>query len=151
MAAGAPRARPTATRLNALLLGVVVLAAAVWVAAAWAGPSAALEWEPLPAGAVAAVRACDGPVYNRFDDGAYLLWFAPGVPVFIDSRVDPYPDALLRRHIRDEATGNYRATFARFDIRCALLPPVSATARHLLHDGWTAAYADGRWLVLRPG
>jgi hypothetical protein len=104
----------------------------------------------LPSGAVDAVRACDGPVYNRFDDGAYLIWFAPRVPVFIDSRVDPYPDRLLRDHIRDEATGNYRATFARYDIRCALLPPVSATARHLLHDGWTATYDDGSWLVLRP-
>jgi hypothetical protein len=137
--------------VNATLLGVVVVAAIVWVAAAWAGPSTALAWEPLPAGAVHAVGACDGPVYNRFDDGAYLIWFAPGVPVFIDSRVDPYPDRLLRDHIRDEATGDYRATFARYGIRCALLPPVSATARQLLHDGWTATYDDGNWLVLQPG
>jgi hypothetical protein len=67
--------------------------------------------------------------------GAYLLWFAPGVPVFIDSRVDPYPDALLRAHIRDEATGNYRATFARYGITCALLPPESPTAHALQRDG----------------
>ena len=136
--------------VNAVLLGVVVVTATLWVGAAWSGPSAALDWEPLPAGAVAAVRACDDPVYNRFDDGAYLIWFAPDVPVFIDSRVDPYPDRLLREHIRDEASGNYRATFARYGIRCALLPPVSPTARHLLHDGWTATYDDGSWLVLEP-
>ena len=137
--------------VNAALLGVVVVVAAVWVGAAWAGPSPTLAWEPLPAAAVTAVRACDGHVYSRFDDGAYLIWFAPGVPVFIDSRVDPYPDRLLREHIRNEATGDYRATFARYDIRCALLPPGSATARHLLHDGWTATYDDGTWLVLQPG
>jgi hypothetical protein len=149
--------RPSTARVedrsvvNGVLLAVVVVAAVAWVGAAWAGPSRALAWEPLPAAAVTAVRACDGPVYNRFDDGAYLLWFAPGVPIFIDSRVDPYPDKLLRDHIRDEASGNYRATFDHYGIRCALLPPVSATARHLLRDGWTATYHDGSWLVLQPG
>jgi MFS family permease len=149
--------RPSTARVedrsvvNGVLLAVVVVAAVAWVGAAWAGPSSALAWEPLPAAAVTAVRACHGPVYNRFDDGAYLLWFAPGVPVFIDSRVDPYPDRLLRDHIHDEATGDYRATFARYGIECALLPPVSATARHLLHDGWAATYDDGSWLVLQPG
>ena len=134
--------------LHTAVLGVVVLLAVAWVGVAWSGPSEALEWEPLPASAVAAVRACDGPLYNRFDDGAYLLWFAPGVPVFIDSRVDPYPDDLLREHIRDEATGNYRATFARYGITCALLPPESPTAHALRRDGWRVTYSDARWLVL---
>lgn len=132
---------------GAMLAGVVVVAVA-WVGAAWSGPSANLDWEPLPSSAVAAVRECDGPLYNRFDDGAYLLWFAPAVPVFIDSRVDPYPDDFLREHIRDEASGDYHATFDRYRIRCALLPPVSATARALQRDGWRLTYADDRWLVL---
>jgi hypothetical protein len=133
--------------LHGVLLGVVVVLAIAWVGAAWAGPSSTLDWEPLPAGAVAAVRACDGRVYNTFDDGAYLLWFAPEIPVFIDSRVDPFPDELLRRHIRDEARGNYQATFARYGITCALVPQVSATAHALQRDGWRVAYADDRWVV----
>lgn len=132
---------------TAVLAGVVVVAMA-WVGAAWSGPSEALEWEPISPSAVAAVRACDGPVYNRFDDGAYLLWFAPDVPVFIDSRVDPYPDELLREHIHDEATGRYRATFDRYGITCAFLPPVSATAHALERDGWRITYQDDHWLVL---
>jgi MFS family permease len=140
--------RDDASVLHGAILALVTVVAVVWVGAAWAAPSAALDWGPLPASAVAAVRACDGPLYNRFDDGAYLLWFAPGVPVFIDSRVDPYPDDLLREHIRAEATGDYRATFDRYGIRCALLPPVSATAHALRRDGWRVTYADDRWLVL---
>ena len=139
--------RDDRTVLHGVVLAAVVVLAVAWVAFAWAGPSASLDWQPLPARAVDAVRACDGPLYNRFDDGAYVLWFAPGVPVFLDSRVDPYPDALLRRHIRDEARGRYRATFARYGIRCALLPQVSATARALQRDGWRITYADDRWLV----
>jgi hypothetical protein len=133
--------------LHGVLLGVVVVLAIAWVGAAWAGPSSTLDWEPLPAGAVAAVRACDGRVYNTFDDGAYLLWFAPEIPVFIDSRVDPFPDELLRRHIRDEARGNYQETFARYGITCALIPQVSATAHALQRDGWRVVYADDRWVV----
>jgi hypothetical protein len=145
------RPRPEDRRVaHGVVLGAVVLAATGWVVAAWSGPSEALDWEPLPAAAVGAVRACDGPLYNRFDDGAYVIWFAPDVPVFIDSRVDPYPDGLLRAHIRDEASGRYRATFARYGIRCALLPTVSATAHALQRDGWRTTYADDRWLVLTP-
>jgi hypothetical protein len=135
--------------LHGLALGVVVLVAGSWVLAAWSGPSPSLDWEPLPAPAVAAVRACDGPLYNRFDDGAYLLWFAPGVPIFIDSRVDPYPDEFLRAHIHNEASGDYRSTFARYGITCALLPPGSPTAHALQHDGWRVRYADHEWRVLQ--
>jgi hypothetical protein len=94
------------------------------------------------------VRACDGPLYNTFDDGAYLLWFAPGVPVFVDSRVDPYPDRFLREHFRAEATGRYRATFSRYGITCALLPHESRTAHALQRDGWRVTYTDDRWAVL---
>ena len=143
-----PVRSPDRTPVNAALLGVVALVAGVWVVGSWTSPTTAMAWDGLPAGAVAAVRSCDGPVYNRFEDGAYLEWFAPGVPVFIDSRVDPFPDDLLRRHIRDEADGNYRATFARWGIECALLPPSSPTAQRLVRDGWETRYADGRWLVL---
>ena len=134
--------------MHGVVLVTVMLVASTWVGVAWAGPSSTLDWEPLPAPAVDAVRACDGRVYNTFDDGAYLLWFAPSVPVFIDSRVDPYPDAFLRAHIRDEASGNYRPTFDRYGITCALVPEVSVTAHALQRDGWRVAYADDRWVML---
>jgi hypothetical protein len=140
--------REDRSRLHGAALGLVVVLAALWVGSAWADPGRSLDWEPITAPAVAAVRACHGPLYNRFDDGAYLLWFAPGVRVFIDSRVDPYPDALLRAHIRDEASGDYRSTFARYGITCALLPPNSPTVRALQRDGWRVTYADDRWRVL---
>lgn len=139
------------TVLHGATLGLVVLVAATWVVSAWADPGPSLDWEPLGVSAVAAVRACNGPLYNRFDDGAYLLWFAPGVPIYIDSRVDPYPDELLRAHIRDEASGDYRATFARYGITCAVLPSESPTAHALQGDGWRVSYADDRWRVLEQG
>lgn len=143
------RARPDdGSVLHTVVLGVVVVVAIAWVGVAWSGPSASLDWQPVSASAIAAVRACNGPLYNTFDDGAYLLWYAPDVPVFIDSRVDPFPDAFLRAHIRNEATGHYRATFVRYGITCAFLPQESATARALHRDGWRVTYADDRWVVL---
>ena len=66
----------------------------------------------------------------------------------VHTGVDPFPEALLREHIRDEATGNYRATFDRYDISCAFVPQVSATAHALQRDGWRVTYADDRWVVL---
>ena len=44
------------------------------------------------------MRACDGPLYNHYDEGGYLIWFAPEKPVFVDNREDPFP----LQHIIDE-------------------------------------------------
>jgi hypothetical protein len=137
-------------RVHAALLAIVVVATTAWVASAFAGPDPALEWEPMSAAAVRAVRGCPGRVYEQFADGGDVAWFAPGVPVFVDSRVDPYPRGFLRREIDSEATGDYQATFARWGIRCALVPPETATAHRLLADGWTPRFSDSAWLVLQP-
>ena len=51
---------------------------------------AAAQAEPVSAGALAALAESHdhGRVFNQFELGGYLLWRAPDVPVFIDSRVD---------------------------------------------------------------
>jgi hypothetical protein len=136
--------------VHTALLVVTAIAVAAWVGAAWIGSDPALGWEPISPAAARAVRSCPGPVYEQFADGGDVAWFAPAVPVFVDSRVDPYPHRFLRREIAAEATGEYRATFARWGIRCAFVEPVSATAHQLLADGWTTSYADPNWLLLVP-
>jgi hypothetical protein len=135
--------------LHSAAVAVTALAAAVWVVLSWAAPDRALAWNPLPSAATQAVRACGQPLYNRFDDGGYLIWFAPDVPVFIDSRVDPFPKDFLHAQIRNESTGDYEATFAEWHIGCALLPPKSSTAQRLQQDGWPVTYRDADWLVLQ--
>jgi hypothetical protein len=133
---------------HTVVLGVVVVATVAWVGAAFAGPDAALAWAPFPTAVVRAVRACPGPVYEQFADGSYVAWFAQGVPVFVDSRVDPYPRAFLRREIAAETRGEYRAAFTRWGIRCAVLSARSATAYRLVADGWVTRGASGGWVVL---
>jgi hypothetical protein len=146
----APSRPADRTLVHTALLVILGVATAAWVGVAWLSADPALAWQPISPAVARAVRTCPGPVYEQFADGADLEWFVQGVPVFVDSRVDPYPPPFLRREIAAEATGDYRATFERWDIRCALVAPTSATAHRLRADGWTADYADGDWLVLQP-
>ena len=111
-----------------------------------------LGWRPIPSAAAAAVSACPGPLYNRYNEGGYLIWFTPRVPVFVDSRQDPYPAGLLSADAKAERTGDYRALFAQYGIGCAALPPTSPVAARLGADGWGDMYRDETWVVLRaPG
>ena len=57
---------------------------------AYASGMDSLNWRPINERALAAARACDGPLYNHYDDGGTLIWFLPEKPVFIDGRQDPY-------------------------------------------------------------
>ncbi len=104
----------------------------------------------MPASVVAAVNRCPGPLYNTYNQGGYLIWLNPGVPVFVDSRNDPYPREFLAQHVATEASGDYASTFQRYGIACAALPPGSPTASALRRDRWRAVAEDPEWMVLYP-
>jgi hypothetical protein len=137
-------------RFNLALLAGLGLAGAVAIAFAWTTSLPKLGWQPLPAGALAAVRACPGPLYNRYNEGGYLIWFARETPVFIDSRQDPYPFEFVIDAVRNDSHATIEATFARWGIRCALLPHDSETLPVLRGKGWRAAFADDEWAVMVP-
>jgi hypothetical protein len=108
-----------------------------------------LNWRPIDARALAAARACDGPLYNHYDDGGTLIWFLPEKPVFIDGRQDPYPLSFLVEFVQVEAGQRpYRPLFDRFGIRCALLPVTSPTVAGLDGEGWSTRFRDDNWAVL---
>jgi hypothetical protein len=137
-------------RLNlSILAGLGALGLAI-IAFAWSAPLPRLGWRPLPPGALAAVAACPGPIYNRYNEGGYLIWFAPETKVFIDSRQDPYPVDFVLDSVGNEARGDYRDMFRRHGVRCALLPPASPTLPRLREDGWHDRFADDAWAVLVP-
>lgn len=130
----------------AILTAAVVLAAGL-VGTAWATPWTRLGWRPVPNEALEAVRACAGPLYNSYDDGGYLIWFAPERKVFIDSRQDPFPVELVRQDMQAQFEGRYRAAFAEHGIRCAFLRSGVILARRLEDDGWTRLYGGPTWSV----
>jgi hypothetical protein len=136
-------------RLNLALFSIVSLAALGLVVAAYARPHPFLGWRPLTSDAIAAIRGCDGPLYNHYNDGGRLIWFVPERPVFIDSRQDPYPLPFLLEFIAvEQGRAPYRPMFDRWGIRCAFLGVDSPTVPALARDGWGTRYHDDTWALL---
>jgi hypothetical protein len=136
-------------RLNLALFAGLSLAALGLVAAAYARPHPFLGWRPLSPEAVSAIRSCDGPLYNHYNDGGRLIWFVPERVVFVDSRQDPYPLPFLLDFIAvEQARAPYRPLFERWGIRCAFLGVDSPTVPALARDGWTTRYRDATWALL---
>ena len=145
-----PDAAPSPDRpaLNLALFVAVCLAEALAVVTAWRAPYANLNWRPLADGAVAAARGCPAQLYNRYNDGGYLIWLVPEKRVFVDSRQDPYPTAFVQEGAAVERGAPYAPLFRRYGIRCAFLPAGDALAARLHGDGWRTQYADAQWTVL---
>jgi hypothetical protein len=121
----------------------------MFVGTGWSRPLAILDWTPISRTMVAAVEACPSPLYNHYDLGGYLIWFVPTKSVFIDGRQLPYPQEFVLEHFQMERSGDYRRVFARFNIRCAVLPPTSPVLTRLVADGWQVQARDPRWVVIQ--
>lgn len=139
---------PDHPRINlGLLVGVSALEAA-GVLFAWHVSYPGLGWQPISAGALEAVRACPAQVFGRYNDGGPLIWFVPEKPVFSDTRHDPYPFSITHEGWLIERGGPYRETFARYGVRCAILPVESEAVLRLGGDGWQTRFRDDKWTVL---
>jgi hypothetical protein len=87
-------------------------------------------------------------LYNRYDEGGDLIWFAPEHPVFLDGRQDPYPVDLVKEQVRVESSGDFEQLFQRYDIHCAYVPADSLVRERLSQAGWKTLFRDARWAVL---
>jgi len=148
--AGRPPAqtpRQPAPALTATVLAVCICVAVGLVAYAWRTPLPQLGWNPLGKETFAAIAACEGPLYNRYDEGGYLEWFLKDRKVFMDSRQDPFPPELVLEQIRVESTGDYLPTFRRYDISCVLTPDGSPLSRRLEQDRWHSHHGARPWIV----
>ena len=141
---------PWRWRLHWGALALTALGAAWFVATQWRAVPSPLGWTPMSRDAAAAIRDCPPPIYNAYNDGGFIVWFVPEQKVFLDSRQDPYPVALVQAHVQAERTGTYEPLFARHGIRCAVFANESAGAARLTARGWHVAFADPQWTVLQP-
>jgi len=148
---GFPTARvasaPQRPRLNFAFAAAAAALAAVVVAGAYHARPARFNWVPLPPASIAALDRCEGNLYNRYDEGGYLIWFAPGRKVFLDGRQDPYPPSLINEQKLVEASGIFERLFARYDVGCAYVPAESAVSANLARAGWTPLFSDPNWAV----
>jgi hypothetical protein len=134
--------------VNGGILSAASLAAAALVGILWLNPPPRLGWRPISFEATEAINACNRPIYNTYGDGGILIWFTPGVPVFIDNRQDPFPTELLRANRQLELDGNFGPLFEQYGIRCAALAPGSVVAGKLATaPGWAEIYSDPAWVV----
>jgi hypothetical protein len=144
-----PPPDPNIGVVNLVVLAAMVLASIGLVARSYRADDKELGWHPIDDRALAALHACDGPMYNHYDQGGYLLWFAPEKPVFVDGRQDPYPLAhVLAAMDVEREKAPYRPLFDRWGIRCVFLSVESPTVPKLDRDGWTTRYRDDKWTVL---
>lgn len=123
---------------------VFVLAAAVVVRAVVLSSPALVE-KSYPADAVAWLKTHrpEGPLFNSYNWGGYLLWSLPEYPVFVDGRADLYGDEILSQWwqvVNGEPAG--WAVLERWDVRLILLEPDWPVVRELPARGWRELYRD---------
>lgn len=135
-------------RLNLAIFASFVILLSAGVGYAWSQPLRHLGWDRVPPAAVAALESCRGRLYNRYDDGGYLIWFSPRTPVYIDSRQDPYAPEFVATSVTEEYHGVESTLLRQRGMRCAFLPPISPTTKKLEGAGWATRYRDASWLVL---
>jgi hypothetical protein len=140
-------ASPIQARLNAILIAVVLLGALakLWLAIAPAAVADA-QADIFPVAAVEYLNANppDGPMFNSYNWGGYLMFAAPEVPVFVDGRTDLYGDVILDQYLKTTTAGDgWRETLDTYGIRLVLVEGGSGLARALASEpDWTQAYAD---------
>ena len=128
-----PNAPPPGRVMQMMTAGALVVATLV-VAARWQHGGAALGWKPIAPAAVSAVRACPAPLYNTMYEGGALMWFVPQQRVFIDGRIEAYPEELFRRSRRADLDGDYKSLFSQYGIHCAVVGAKSPLAAALESD-----------------
>ena len=132
--------------LNLLLLCLIGLGAAgrfAYLARAEvieAGQAAAL---PLKALEHLEDSPPPGRMFNSYNWGGYLMFYAPQHPVYIDGRTDLYTTFLNDYFQAATGAAGWRAEFERWDIGWALIESGSRLAEALAADaGWHNVYQD---------
>ena len=131
-----------------VMVALAIVVAVLGVRARWQGGGERLGWRPLSASLIDAVRKCPDRLFNRLEDGGYLMWVLPSRPVFVDSRMNAYPLDLLKQSRDADLRGEYVQVFREYGIRCAVVATDSPLAHRLEHDHAMArTYADGQRIV----
>ncbi|MBZ0290997.1 MAG: hypothetical protein K8L99_00370 [Anaerolineae bacterium] len=141
--------RPTRmmSRLNLLLvvvIGLAALAKVLLVLDAETVRDAQADVLPLDATAYLNTTAPEGPMFNSYNWGGYLMFAAPEYPVFVDGRTDLYGDDLLTTYLRTATGGEgWRDTLDGYDIQLVFVENGSGLDRALRNEpGWTLNYED---------
>ena len=107
-----------------------------------------LHADDEPAAVVEFLRGKDGRVFAPVEWGAYLTWrLDPRIKVFIDARVDFFPDPVWRDFLRiGTAAEGWQAALDRYEVQMVVWPQgpnmLLSTALGRA-SGWRKIYQDG--------
>jgi hypothetical protein len=88
--------------------------------------------------------------------GDDVIFWAPGVPVFVDSRLESYPPDFLQAVMASQTNDAALATLIdRYDVQWVFASHAREAQRdrilRLLRDGWQPVYVDtGHVILVRP-
>lgn len=134
--------------LSALLVVLVVAAGAAKLVAELTGPRAserAHHLLPIDAADHLEQMPVDGPMFNSYNFGGYLIYRLPDRPVFVDGRTDLYGDRFLAEDYMPtaQAEPGWQETLDRYDIAVVVMENESHLAEALREDpGWVEDYHD---------
>ncbi|HEY6417406.1 MAG TPA: hypothetical protein VIX59_00250, partial [Candidatus Binataceae bacterium] len=115
-----------------------------------------VTWEPVPAGAVAFMKAhgLHGNILDQFSWGDYLIWhIAPESRVFMDGRADlVYPDSVLREYVQFYyGLAGARTVLEKYPNDFVLIGPTIGAYRVVAADPkWKPIYRDAVSVLFAP-
>ena len=138
---------PGRARLNLILVAVILFAALAKVLLVLEPESLAEAQEqflPIKVAEYLNDVRPEGPMFNSYNWGGYLMFAAPDYPVFVDGRTDLYRDDLLLQYLRAATGGrDWRETLDEFSIRLVVVEAGSGLALNLADDpAWMLDYED---------
>jgi hypothetical protein len=104
---------------------------------------------PVEAVRVARAAGLDGPMFNAFIWGGYILYAWPEQRVFIDGQTDFYGEALTREYARIAGTlPGWREGLDERSIKLVIVPTGSPLSAALADEkGWRTAHRDSTAVV----
>jgi hypothetical protein len=141
------RVTPRMAWINIALTGIIGLVALVQIVATLNPRTVrAAQADILPLDAVDYLHEAgpDGPMFNSYNWGGYLVFAAPEYPVFVDGRTDLYGDELLREYLRTATGANgWQVTLDDHGINLVFVEASSGLDSSLgAAPGWTESYRD---------
>jgi hypothetical protein len=137
-------------RLNAALLTVILFFALVYILSVFDSETidkAQRDNLPIQVAEYIESEQPEGPMFNSYNWGGYLMFALPEYPVYVDGRTDLYKDEFLLRYLKTATGGDdWRETLDEDGINLVVIEQGSGLARALSEDqDWTLIYPNDKY------
>jgi hypothetical protein len=148
--------RPSlARKLNLTLFVLCVIAAGVKISVPLdnaVNTQALRDLFPYDAVQFLRSREPEGPIFNSYNWGAYILWeLYPDYRTFVDGRTDLFDDEILKSYLATwRGEPEWREVFDRWNIHLVFVEPNAPLRDQLELNGWKSIYVDDQAIILVP-